>query len=132
MPGIFREVDIQWKGQKVTFVPTMQLLRRIEREVSIMGLLGRVSRGDFSAAEVAFVICEFLRAGGVKSVTDEDVYSEIIDDMASEGSKGQGVLALIAAISEAITPIEPAAKNASAGPAAQTKPATTKTRPKRG
>lgn len=117
MAGVFNEVEISWKGKTYFFTPSNRLLRRIEGQLapsSLTDVINRISEGKPPISEAAFIIAEFLKAGGAdNSVADEDaIYGEIVADF--ERNQGKGFLLLCEAIMLAISPSDNAAKKRNA------------------
>lgn len=78
MSRVFREMIVEWDGEKYNFTPSNRFLRRVDREVSLSMLAERADRGDVPVFDMAFVIAEILREAGVE--TDEDAVLALITD----------------------------------------------------
>ena len=77
MSAIFRTVTLQWDGKTYDVKPTMQLLNKIEHQVSLAVLLNKYRDNAPQISHLAFVLGEFLRSAGAK-VSDEEVYQELV------------------------------------------------------
>jgi hypothetical protein len=104
MAGVFREMTIKWAGESYTLTPSMTLMRRIDREVSVMDMIQRANDGRFPAFDLAYVICEFLRAAGAKDVSDDEVYAHLMDDLGE--NDGKEVMPMLNAVIAAVSPSE--------------------------
>lgn len=97
---VFREVEIAWRGETYTVTPSNRLLRKIEREVSLMPWMA-AARTEYRVSETAFILAEFLKSAGVATSEDqiaEEIMAALFDqDVATYG-------ALVSALIEAIVP----------------------------
>lgn len=76
--GIFRDINITWKGKDYTITPSLRLMRAIEMgDISLSDIAVRISQGRPPISHLAFVIAKMLQSVGA-DVSDEDVYAEII------------------------------------------------------
>jgi len=76
--GIFRDINITWKGKDYTITPSMRLMRTIEMgDVSLSDIAVRIAQGRPPISHLAFVIAKMLQSVGA-DVSEEDVYAEII------------------------------------------------------
>ena len=92
MSGVFREMLVEWNGEKHTFTPSNKFLRRVDREVSLSSLASRAERGDVPIFDMAFVVSEILREAGID--TDEDeVLAQVTD--AEDAERAEYLLGLI-------------------------------------
>jgi hypothetical protein len=117
MSGVFNEITINWAGGAYTFTPSNRLLRRIEGELSPSSLTDvarRMNEGKPPISETAYIISEFLKAGGAsEKVSSEDqIYSGIMKDFSE--NEGNGFVGLCKALLMAISPAEDTAKKPSA------------------
>lgn len=80
MSAIFKEIDLGWKGERYTIQPNMRMVQAIEQDVSIAGLVHRISKGDLPLSHVAFVLSFLLRSGGARDATQESVYQALYDN----------------------------------------------------
>ena len=78
MSAVFKEITLQWNSETFRVKPTMDLLNQIEQKVSLSSVAYRIANGDPPLTQLATIIAAFLRAGGCKKVTSEDVYLEIM------------------------------------------------------
>lgn len=100
---IFRSAEIEWQGQIYKFVPSMRLLRDIEREVSILHVASTVHNGQPRLSHMAFIIAQVMRHAGAK-VSEEEITAELmVGDAAA-------VFGLYHAVIEAISPQPPKKK----------------------
>lgn len=105
--GVFRECEIEWKGEAYKFTPSMQVIRNIEMKgISIMSVIAAVGRGTPQASLMATVIGEVLRAAGAKA-TDDEIYLILNTDVSA-------ALPIYFAVMEALSPSDPSAKKSSA------------------
>lgn len=80
MSAVFRELVLNWKGNEHRVKPTMAILNRIENDdISLSVLAYRIASGKPPLSQLATVIAHFLNAAGVKDVTSQDVYVEIMN-----------------------------------------------------
>jgi hypothetical protein len=100
MAAVFKDVQLAWEGKTYTVKPTMLLLNKIEQRVSLAALIRGLSTDAPPLSHLAFVVGEFLRAGGCK-VEDEEVYCELMTG---------DVLALIAVRDAVLSAIFPEPK----------------------
>lgn len=77
MSAVFKELKLGWQGQMYTVKPTMELLNKIEQDVSLSSVAYRIAKGDPPLSQLATIIAGFLRHAGAK-VTSEDVYVQIM------------------------------------------------------
>ena len=104
MAGVFREMTITWEGKSYSLTPSMSLMRRIDREVSVMDMIQRANDGRFPAYDLAFVICEFLREAGAQNVSDDEVYAHMMADLGD--NDGKEVTPMLNAVVAAVSPAE--------------------------
>ena len=81
--AVFREVTVEWKGTEYKFVPSMQLIRSIERgdgtgPVSIVELLHGVNTGRPQVSFMAWIVARVMQHAGAP-VDEEDLYAEMYD-----------------------------------------------------
>ena len=101
--SIFRDVEIEWKGEAYVFTPSNRLLRRIEGEgISFPRLVDGVASGAPAVAEVCFVVSEFLREAGAKDVDEDEIYNTAMTALAEGDS--EAFLKLANVVVEAIAP----------------------------
>ena len=117
MSGVFNEITIEWGGKRFIFTPSNRLLRRIEGELSPSSLTDvarRMNDGKPPISETAFIISEFLKAGGAEGDEgDEDqIYAAIMRDFAE--NDGNGFVGLCRSILTAISPADNTAKKPTA------------------
>jgi hypothetical protein len=77
MSAVFRTVELTWDGKAYEVKPTMQLLNKIENRVSLAALVRGLSSDAPPLSHLAYVVGEFLRAGGAR-VEDDEVYRELV------------------------------------------------------
>jgi hypothetical protein len=107
---VFRDMVITWRGEEVTFTPSMNLLRSIERDdISFIDLSVRTTTGRAPIFDIAHVVSRFLASAGVKVPS-----VEVLGEMTHGNEKT--MQHLISVVLEAAAPILNNAKN----PAAQT------------
>lgn len=100
---VFREMEIGWRGETYVFTPSNRLLRRLEGEgISFPKLIEGVASGAPAVGQISFVISEFLKAGGCTTVTEDDVYDEIMTSLAN--GEEDAFLRLAEVVIEAISP----------------------------
>lgn len=101
---VFREIEIEFGGETYRFTPSNKLLRNIDSGLApqtIMGMVGRMNGEQLPLFDIAYVIAEFVKAGG-GNVTEDDVLAELYDDL--ESNNGAGIGPMVEAIALAITP----------------------------
>lgn len=86
MASIFEEVTIVWgadeQGEPVEYkiTPTYADVQAIENMgISILGVIGRIQRGELQAAKISDMVCYLLRKAGCEDVTPADVYEELVE-----------------------------------------------------
>jgi hypothetical protein len=77
MSAVFRTVSLAWEGKTYEVKPTMQLLNKIEQQVSLAGLVRGFHTDAPPLSHLAFVVGEFLREGGAR-VDDDEIYRELM------------------------------------------------------
>lgn len=114
MAAIFRETTVSWDGKEYTFVPDMNLLRRIEggneargvAPVSLSHLAHSAGSGKPQFGVMTWVMEVVMREAGVPGFTDEIAYQ------AFHGADSKDVVALWLSLTEALSPIPKAQKKA--------------------
>jgi len=104
MSKVFRDIQIEWNGEKYTFTPSNRLLRKIDAGLSpntILGVANTMSGQQLPLYDIAYIVSEFIAAGG-GDTSEEDVLAELYDDLAQ--NNGEGIAPLVAAIGQAISP----------------------------
>lgn len=77
------EFVIEWGGQDYTIKPTMRLLRKIENEVSLAGMLSKASANQPQVSHVAYFMYELLKSAGA-DVSEAELYQSMYgEDMAA-------------------------------------------------
>jgi len=113
--AVFRELTITWKGEELTFTPSMRLMRSIEMgDISFTDIAIRTSQGRPPISHIAFVLAKMLQAAGVK-VQDDEVYAELMS------GDQNSTTALISVVLTAFSPSEGNAKNQDAQTGSQSK-----------
>lgn len=76
---LFREIDIEWKGETYSFTPSMRLLHTIEakNDLSVMRAVAELAEGRPKLSAMSAIIGATLRFAGAK-VSDEEVAQEIM------------------------------------------------------
>lgn len=92
MGQVFREMMVEWEGERRPFTPSNKFLRRIDREVSLAALATRADRGEAPIFDMAFVISEIMADAGF-DVSEDDVLAAITDE--NEGDRAQYLVGLI-------------------------------------
>ncbi len=93
MSDIFREMVIEWDGEKYDFTPSNKFLRKVDREVSLASLSMRAARGEAPIFDMAFVIAEILREAGVEDMDEDAVLAEITSE--DDDSRAKYLVSLI-------------------------------------
>lgn len=101
--SVFREVEIEWGGRSYTVTPSNRLLRRIEREVPVLNMLRDFEREIIKPSELAFVLAEFLKAGGA-NVDEDDLFGALV------GADAAATFVLAEQVLTALIPVDPAGK----------------------
>jgi len=92
MAGVFREIDIAYKGKTYSLTPSVKMLRRIEGAggINILSVIYKVSQQADSGAlpifDLATIACHFLKEAGA-DVDEDEVYAEMMADMAGNDAK---------------------------------------------
>jgi len=105
--GVFRDIEMEYEGQTYTVTPSNRLLRRIEGELSpssLTDMIARIGSAKPPVSEVAFVVAEFLKAGGAEKVSEDEMYAELMSDLMTNEGKVFG--AMTEAIVVAISPVD--------------------------
>lgn len=112
--GIFREASITWDGETYDFVPSLALLRKIERgrpgegPVSLVAVSQSATSGSPLLPLMCQVITDVMHYAGATSFTEEDVYQEAMTGNAT------AVIALWHEIFAALSPVPKEQKKADA------------------
>lgn len=113
MPGVFRDIELTYKGETFTFSPTIRAMRRIEQvgNVSISRMVAQAATGDGGVPmfEVAAVYALMLQEAGCKGADEDAVFLEMM-----QGTDGDGISAYLEVIVRAISPPETDPKKADA------------------
>lgn len=123
MAKVAREVSIEFDGQRYTFAPSNRLMRRIEADMypmTLSGLVNCMQMDQVPLPSLAFVLTEFIKAGG-GDADEDDIYDELVSDLAD--NKGEGLKSLLMCIDAVMTPPDFAAKNSPAPSPGGRKPA---------
>lgn len=115
MLKVFRDIDIEWEGERYTLTPSNRLLRRIEGEVSLTKLFNDAQAGQLSMSNLAYVVCEFLKAAKVPIVNEDGIYGDLMADMAN--NDGRTVMQMVEVIATAMSPPDIDEKKPLAAPA---------------
>jgi len=118
MPGVFREIVMDYNGRTYTVAPTNRMLRRIESEgVSLFGTISRMARGaekgDIPVFDLACIASGFLREAGA-TVDEDEMIKDFLDDMANNDARN--VLSMFEQIALAISSPDEDQKKADALP----------------
>lgn len=87
--SVFRDVKLTYDGQEYMLTPSNRLLRRIEGEMapsSLTDMIARIGTGKPPVSEVAFVVTEFLKAGGAQKVDEDQMYADLMNDLMEGGA----------------------------------------------
>jgi len=115
MAKVFRDIDIVWEGERYTLTPSNRLLRRIESEVSLTKLFNDAQNGELSVPNLSYVVCEFLKAAGVKGIDEDAIYGDLMADMAN--NNGALIMQMVEVIATAMSPPDADPKKPAAAPA---------------
>lgn len=102
--GIFREIELSWNGQDYKLIPTMKLLRRIERgapgegPISIINAMSQSLNGNPQVSIMAYIIQEVMHEAGATEFSDDEVYQEFY------GGGQKEVIALWGQVMAALSP----------------------------
>ena len=113
MPGVFRDIELTYKGEKFTFSPTIRIMRNIEQteQISLSKMVLDATEGRFPMFEIALVYAAMLRAAGCKRAHEDDVFME----MSKSADQPEGAFNLyLQTIIQAISPPEMDEKKADA------------------
>jgi len=78
--SVFREVSFQWRGETLSVVPDIALLRRIKgRGVNNLRLAHECMTVGPDPSELAVALSAFLHAAG-KRVSEDDAYADLVGD----------------------------------------------------
>lgn len=103
--GVFRDIEVEYGGRKYTLTPSNRLLRRIEGEVgSILDVMSRTGAAKPPVSEIAFIVCEFLTAAGVRGIDEDEIYGELMLDLVQGGGEQFGAMCEV--IGMAVSPAE--------------------------
>lgn len=83
--GVFDDITLTWRGKeyKIEARRVMGAIRRIEEHVTLSEMLRAASEGNIKFGNVAAAYAALLNYAGAR-VTDEEVYSSMFDEGASE------------------------------------------------
>jgi hypothetical protein len=103
--SVFRETEIEWRGEKYKLVPSMQLLRAIELQgISLMHVEWQVATGKPQASLMATIMALVLASAGVDDIGEDEVYQEI------RSADPKQALRTYNAIMAALSPVDKTAK----------------------
>ena len=111
--SVFREIEMHYEGKDYTLTPSNRLLRRIEAGLapsSLTGVMTRVASANPPVSEIAYIVTEFLGAAGASDIDEDEVYGDMMADLADGGA---GVRSMCEVILQAITPSVDVAKKSS-------------------
>ncbi|QDP54150.1 MAG: hypothetical protein GOVbin4685_10 [Prokaryotic dsDNA virus sp.] len=109
--GVFRDIEMEYDGKSYTVTPSNRLLRKIEGELSpssLTDMIARIGSAKPPVSEVAFVVSEFLKAGGAEKVDEDQMYVDLMGDLMS--NEGKVFAAMTEALVVAISPVDAPAK----------------------
>lgn len=112
--AVFREIEVEFDGKAYTFTPSNKLMRRIDaglHPLTLLGVVGTMDGANVPLPSIAYIISEFIQAGGGDS-TEDDVIAALYDDLAT--NNGNGIGPLVQAIGACIAPPDDAVKNSPA------------------
>lgn len=99
MMAVFREKTFDYEGDRMTVVPSLALLRRVQaRGVNTTRLANECVRGGVDLVDLAVAHVEFLREAGV-TLTEDESYGY----MTTAGNQGE-VMGFMLAYSESAMP----------------------------
>lgn len=99
MMSVFREKTFDYKGERMTFVPSLALLRRVQaRGINTTQLANQCIRGGIDLIDLSQAHVEFMRAAGV-NLTEDESYGY----MTTAGNQDE-VMGFMLAYSEAAMP----------------------------
>lgn len=105
MAGVFREIEITWRGKPYVIRPTAGLLRRIEQSggLSITATMASLARGEPPGYVLAFILWKLLVAAGADAQEDD-----VAQALLAPGRDGDdGARQLTEALLLAVTPVSP-------------------------
>ena len=111
MAQVLRDISISYGGETYTFTPSNRLLRKIDAGLSpnsIMGVVNTMQNENLPLYDIAFIVSEFIKAGG-GNVSEDDVLAELYADLSE--NEGKGIGPLLEALAAAISPPGATAKN---------------------
>ncbi len=99
MAAIWKEIEIEWEGEKYKVKPTMDFLNKLEQGdgMSLASMLTRLSKRDLPSSVGCELIARTLRYAGAE-VKAEDVY------LATSGGLDVDAITLAGTILEAVLP----------------------------
>lgn len=103
--GIFREIELSWDGKDYTLIPSMKLLRRIERgrpgegPISIIQVMNQSFNGNPQVSIMAQIIQEVMHEAGATDFSEDEVYQ------AFYGGEEKEVVALWGQVIAALSPV---------------------------
>lgn len=97
--SVFREKTFDYQGERMTFVPSLALLRRVQsRGINTTQLANQCIRGGVDLIDLSQAHVEFMRAAGV-NLTEDESYGY----MTTAGNQDE-VMGFMLAYSEAAMP----------------------------
>jgi len=117
MGGVFREIELKWKGEVYTMTPSLSILRSIKSHgLNNVQLASECFHGGVDPCDLVIVHRAFLGAAGV-SITEEESY-EFLTSGASEVVEFQlaYVQAVIPSVDLGKKPAAPAPKKKKSKP----------------
>ena len=77
--SVFRDIEIEWKGESYTVRPSMQLIFDLEsvQGSSLTGFANRAAKNDAPVSVAYEYVAKTLRHAGVKDVTSESIFEDV-------------------------------------------------------
>ena len=77
--SVFRDIEIEWKGESYTVRPSMQLIFDLEsvQGSSLTGFANRAARNDAPVSVAYEYVAKTLRHAGVKDITSEAIFEDV-------------------------------------------------------
>ena len=102
MAPIYKEISLTWEGTEYTVTPTYQMIQRIEQQISLAGLLQRMSERQPPLSQLADLISMCLREAGctAASADAESINAELYKPGAAETLATAAYAILVALLPE--------------------------------
>lgn len=117
MAPVYREVELEWKGETYKVTPSYRLIQEIEQRVSISMVITGIAAAQPKLSQVAFVLASLLRAARCKDADEEEIY-DVLHSALFHGGDKDLFTRLCVVVSEAFAPQRPSTRGNGQAPEA--------------